>query len=204
MSGLMRVDKDAQMKKLFLIPVVMFLLTFAVCAQSGNKDTVELNGNQKVLIVYYTRTGNTKQMADTIQRLTGGDCIELKTVDPYPASYDAILEQARREINSGYKPPLAAITEDINSCDVVFAGYPIWHGTTPPPIVTFLSEYDFSGKTIVPFCTSGSSSGDTSFRNVERLCPQATVLEGLQIRGVSVGSAETVISGWLRRIGVIK
>jgi flavodoxin len=192
------------MKNLFLIPVLMLSLTFAVCAQSGNKDTTELNGNQKVLIVYYTRTGNTKQMADIINRLIGGDRVELKTVDPYPASYDAILEQARREINSGYKPPLAAITEDINSYDVVFIGYPIWHGTTPPPVVSFLSEYDFSDKTVIPFCTSGSSSGDTSFRNVERLCSRATVLGGLQIRGASVGSSEAVITGWLRRTGIIK
>jgi flavodoxin len=192
------------MKKSFLIPVLMFSLTFAVCAQGENKDTTELNANQKVLIVYYTRTGNTKQMADTIQRLTSGDCIELKTVDPYPSSYNAILEQARREINSGYKPPLAVITEDINTYDIIFAGYPIWHGTTPPPIVSFLSGYDFSGKTIIPFCTSGSSSGDTSFRNIERICSAANILEGLQIRGASVGGAEAVIAGWLRRIGIVK
>jgi flavodoxin len=70
--------------------------------------------------------------------------------------------------------------------------------------VSFLSEYDFSGKTVIPFCTSGSSSGDTSFRNVERICSQASVLEGLQIRGASVGSAEAVITGWLRRIGIIE
>ncbi|MHB9291125.1 hypothetical protein Holit_00197 [Hollandina sp. SP2] len=182
----------------------MFLLTFAVCAQSGNKDTPELKSNQKVLVVYYTRTGNTKQMADTIQRLAGGDCVELKTVDPYPSSYDTVLEQARREINTGYKPPLSTVIADIHTYDVVFIGYPIWFGTTPPPVASFLSEYDFSGKTVIPFCTSGSSSGNTSFRNVERLCSRATVLEGLQIRGASVGSAEVVISGWLRRIGAIK
>jgi flavodoxin len=192
------------MKNLFLIPVLMLSLSFAVCAQGGNKDTTELNGNQKVLIVYYTRTGNTKQMADTIQRLAGGDCVELKTVNPYPSSYDAVLEQARREIDSGYKPPLSTVIADIDTCDVIFVGYPIWHGTTPPPVVSFLSEHDFSGKTVIPFCTSGSSSGDTSFRNVGRLCSRATVLEGLQIRGASVGSAEAVITGWLRRIGIIK
>ncbi|MDR2051781.1 MAG: hypothetical protein LBP80_00055 [Treponema sp.] len=78
--------------------------------------------------------------------------------------------QARREINSGYKPPLAAIAEDINAYDVIFVGYPIWHGTTPPPVVSFLSEYDFAGKTVIPFCTSGSGSGDRSFRNVKSPC----------------------------------
>jgi flavodoxin len=170
-------------------------------ADTQSKST-ELNGSQKVLVVYYTRTGNTKQMADTIHGLAGGDCIELKTVAPYPSSYDAILEQARREINSGYKPPLAT-SVDINAYGVIFIGYPIWHGTAPPPVISFLSEYDFSGKTVIPFCTSGSSSGDTSFRNVERICSQANVLEGLQIRGASVGSSNSVIIGWLRRIGVI-
>jgi flavodoxin len=168
------------------------------------RKPADLDGSQKVLVVYYTRTGNTKQMADTIQRLAGGDCIELKTVDPYPSSYDAVLEQARREINSGYKPPLSTVIADLDTYDVIFVGYPIWHGTTPPPVATFLSEYDISGKTVIPFCTSGSSSGDTSFRNVERLCSRASILEGLQIRGASVGSSEAVITGWLRKIGVIK
>jgi flavodoxin len=91
----------------------------------------------------------------------------------------------------------------MNTYDVIFIGYPIWHGTTPPPVVSFFSEYDFSGKTIIPFCTSGSSSGDTSFRNIKSLCPGATVPDGLQIRGTSVGTAEAVITGWLRRIGII-
>jgi flavodoxin len=191
------------MKKMIAVFVLALFYALTVCAQDGNKDTTDLKGNQRVLVVYYTRTGNTKQMADTIQRLAGGDCIELKTVDPYPSSYDAVLEQARREINSGYRPPLSTVIADIHTYDVIFVGYPIWFGTTPPPVITFLSEHDFSGKTVIPFCTSGSSSGDTSFRNVERLCSRATVLEGLQIRGASVGSAEAVITGWLRRIGCI-
>jgi flavodoxin len=166
--------------------------------------SADLNGNQKVLIVYYTRTGNTKQMAGIIHRLAGGDCVELKTVDPYPSSYDALLEQAQREINSGHKPPLDTIIEDINTYDVIFVGYPIWLGTTPPPVVTFLSEHNFPGKKIIPFCTSGGSPGDISFRNVEKLCSQATVLEGLRISGASVGSAQAAVTGWLRRIGIIK
>jgi flavodoxin len=188
--------EDTMMRKIALL--LLLAMVFGI-----NCFGADGNGGRKVLVVYYSHTGNTKQMAGIIHGLSGGDLVELKSVDPYPPAYSEVLEQARREINSGYKPPLAAITEDINAYDVIFVGYPIWFGTTPPPIASFLSRYDLSGKTIVPFCTSGSSSGDASFRNVQTLCPRAAVLEGLQIRGTSVGGAETVITGWLRRIGIV-
>lgn len=185
---------------------LLSLLAIIVSTTYSNSETTEATppvGNQKALVVYFTRTGNTKQVADFIHETIESDRVELKTVEPYPESYNELLTQAQQEINSGYSPPLSTTIENMESYDIVFVGYPIWHGTTPPPIVTFLTEYDFSGKIVVPFCTSASSSGSSSFQKVQQLCLQSTVLDGLWLMSSSVESSQTRILEWLNRIGIL-
>ncbi|MDR2773103.1 MAG: flavodoxin [Elusimicrobiota bacterium] len=185
--------------KLFLLSLIMVFAVGSSMAATQAKTT----DSKSTLIVYYSRTGNTEQMAQKIHQLVGGDIVAIKPVKAYPQSYDDTLKQAKQEINSGYKPPLST-TVDISKYDVIFVGYPIWYGTIPPPIDTFLAEHNFSGKTVIPFCVSGSSSGDKSFKKVKELSPSANVIDGLQIRGANVGSSDAAISGWLKKINIVE
>ena len=86
-------------------------------------------GRKKVLIIYYSRSGNTREIANQIHQMVGGDILELQTVEPYPDEYDAVTKQAKEELNSGFKPALKTKIEKIGSYDVIFVGSPIWWGT---------------------------------------------------------------------------
>jgi flavodoxin len=125
------------------------------------------------------------------------------SLDPYPADYDAVVEQARKELDKKYRPKLKAKVKNMESYKVVFVGYPIWWGTIPMPVATFLTEYDFSGKTIVPFCTHEGSGMGRSVTDIKKFCPQSTVLEGLAVRGSDVKKAQNEVIGWLREMGMI-
>lgn len=159
--------------------------------------------NRKVLIVYFSHTGNTRTIAGYIHDAVESDMIELQTEEPYTDDYDTLLEQARKETAAGYCPPLTTQIDSIDSYDVIFVGYPIWVGTAAPPIRTFLTEYNLSGKTVIPFCTSGTSSAEESYRLVRSLCPQSDVLEGIQIRRGTYDTAQERVIAWLQETGII-
>lgn len=128
--------------------------------------------------------------------------MEIKTADTYTDDYDALLAQIREEVASEYCPPLTTKIENIASYDVVFIGYPIWVETAAPPIRSFLTTHDLAGKTVVPFCTSGTSSAEESYRLVRVLCPQSTVLEGIQIRRGTYDTAYDRVTAWLRKLSI--
>ena len=155
----------------------------------------------KVLITYYSRSGNTREIANQIHKSVGGDIIELQTVEPYPDDYDAVTKQAKQELNSGYKPALKTKVENIGSYDVIFVGTPNWWGTIAAPVKTFLSEYDLSGKTIVPFITHGGSGLGRSVTDISKLCPKSTLLDGIAVWGRDVKTAQNEVSEWLQNKG---
>ncbi len=156
-----------------------------------------------ILIAYFSHSGNTRIIANQIHEGIGGDIFEIMTIDRYPSGYDEVVKQARKELDGGYRPELKTKVENMESYDVVFIGYPNWWGTVPRPIVAFLSEYDFSGKTVVPFCTHGGSGLGKSVMDIAELCPQSTILDGLAIRGGEVKNAQHKVSEWLRELGMI-
>ncbi len=158
----------------------------------------------KIITVYFSHSGNTRKIAGQIQRIAGGDIFELKSVEPYPNDYNAVVKKARQELDSDYKPPLKGSPGNIGSYDVIFIGYPVWWGTTPMPVFTFLSEYDFSGKTIAPFCTHEGSRLGRSVTDIARLCPRSKVLNGLAVRGSSVNNSLNEVSAWLNEIGMME
>jgi len=119
-------------------------------AESGNTSGTERNNT---LVAYFSHSGNTRVIANQIHEIVGGDIFEIVAVDPYPSDYDAVVKQAKQELDEDYRPELETKVEIMESYNVVFVGYPIWWSTIPMPVVTFLSQYEFSGKTIVPFCT---------------------------------------------------
>ena len=110
---------------------------------------------EHVLVAYFSRSGNTRKIANLIHQEVGGTLYEIQPQVPYPNSYDAVVDQAKKEIQAGYKPALQSTLDHIESYDTIFVGSPNWWSTIAPPVTTFLSEYDLSGKTIVPFCTHG-------------------------------------------------
>lgn len=154
-------------------------------------------GDGTTLIVYFSRTGTTRQAAAQIQQLTGGDMVELQVMEPYNGTYQETLNRAERELSANARPVLATSISNMENYDTVFVGYPIWHGDAPMAIDTFLESYDFTEKTIVPFCTSGSSGIGSSLRTIRSLCPNSTVLQGIRVGSISE------IEPWLTQLGLL-
>ncbi len=172
---------------------------------------------KKCLIVYFSRegnnyvsgkivnlpVGNTKVIADMIQEITEGDVFRIDAVKSYPKDYTATTNVAKKEQNDNARPELSSHVEDMDFYNVIFLGYPNWWGTMPMPVFTFLEEYNFSGKTIVPFCTHEGSGLGRSEKDIAKLCPKATLLKGLAIHGSSVSAAKKDVTDWLGKIGMI-
>lgn len=159
-------------------------------------------GGKKMLIIYYSWGGNTRFMAEQIGTLTGADVFALKTVNPYPTEYRATTEQARREQDSGYRPALSGGIDNLADYDTVFIGSPNWWATLAMPFFTFLEEHAMAGKTLVPFMTHEGSAFGRALRDLGTLCPDATIAEGLAIRGGRVRNSQSEIAQWLRKRGM--
>ena len=120
-----------------------------------NTNESDENISPKILIAYYTRSGNTENFADQIKKLVGGDFFRIETVDEYPPSYQEVLKVSKVEIDNHYKPPIKSLVENIDQYNIVFVGTPNWYSTIAPPVTTFLSMHDLSEKTVIPFATHG-------------------------------------------------
>ncbi len=156
------------------------------------------------LVVYFSRSGNTESVAERIAERTGADMFEIVTVQIYPEDYNELLDFARNEQRENARPELAEHIENMDIYDVIFLGYPNWWGDMPMPLYSFLDEYDLSGKTIMPFVTSGGSGFSRTIRSVEDAEPEATVLEGLSIRDRRVhdGATDRAIEEWIDGSGL--
>jgi flavodoxin len=187
------------MRATFLCLPMIFMSLGIGCADAKPNPSAK-----KILVVYFSHSGNTRAVANVIHELAGGDVFEIVSVDPYPTDYDAVVAQAKREKESGYKPALKTKVENIGSYDVIFIGYPNWWGTLPRPVVTFLSELDLAGKAVIPFCTHEGSGLGRSVEDLEKLCPRSTILEGLAVKGRNAKNAQSTVSAWLRGLKLLK
>ena len=154
-----------------------------------------------ILIACYSWSGNTRKIAALIERKTGGTLFEIEPVQPYATDYRAVVEQAREEIQAGFRPALKALPE-ITPYSVVFLGTPIWWHTMAPPLATFINRINLNGKTVVPFHTHGGGGAGTFEQDIAKMCPNATVTKGFG--AYNSGGDETVaqIDSWLRSIGL--
>lgn len=157
----------------------------------------------KVLVVYYSYSGNTRAVAGQIAEATGADVFEIVPAKPYPADYQALVDQAKREISAGYRPALKTAPGDLENYDVIFIGSPNWWSTVAPPVASFLANYDLSGKTLVPFMTHGGGRMGHSVADIQKLCPGATLLEALAVSGSRAKNAENEVRTWLRKIKIV-
>jgi flavodoxin len=170
----------------------------------NEKKSLSLSGTKTILVAYFSHSGNTRDVANQIHEIAGGDIFEIQAIETYPENYEEVKKRAEQELASGFKPALKTKINDIKSYDFVFIGYPVWWGTFPAPIRTFLSEYDFSGKTIVPFCTHAGSGLGRSVTDISKLCPKSTLLDGVAIWGRDSRTAQSNVSEWLQKIKTTK
>jgi flavodoxin len=173
--------------------------------------------NSKSLIAYFSRKGNnyvggsivnlpignTEVVAKKIQALTGSELFQIRTVKAYPEDYTETTNVAQDELSENARPEFTAMVDDMDSYGVIYIGYPNWWGTMPMAVFTFLDSYDFSGKTIIPYCTHEGSGMGSSERDIKKLCPKAKVLSGLAIKGGTVGRADKDLAIWLKKLDLI-
>lgn len=198
--------------------LIISVLCFFSCS-NAQETTSEKESliDKKVLIVYLSRTKNTKTIAEIIQKNVGGDLVELELQNPYPENYKSIVDQVSKENESGFLPPLKTKIENIEKYDVVFIGFPTWGMKLPPPMKSFLKKYDLKGKTIIPFNTNAGYGVGSSFDTVKELSTESNVLEGFTMKGgverdgilfVMEGKkkieAEKKVREWLTKIGLNK
>jgi len=165
------------MNRFIFFGILILLLVASPVKAQGN------SGSEELLIIYLSRTGNTEAVAEIIRDEVGGDRVELELKTPYPKDYDAIVAQVDRENERGYLPALKTQIENIQNYETVFIGFPTWDMQLPPPMKSFLNEYDLSGKTLIPFNTNGGYGLGSSIRKIEELCPDSTILESFSVRG---------------------
>lgn len=156
----------------------------------------------KVLIIYFSHSGNTRRLAGFIHERTGGDMVELKTVVPYPEDYDAVVDQAKQEQQADARPQISTTLPDLAAYDTVFIGFPNWWGTLPMPFFTLLEKYPLGAKNVVPFCTHEGSRFGRSESDLKKLCPQARLLKGFEVRGSRVSGAADDVDAWLTGLGL--
>jgi flavodoxin len=178
---------------------IMFLVASAIALCGAT----QAQSKGKTLVAYFSWGGNTREVAKQIQQQTGGDLFEITTVRPYPADYNECVKLAKKEQQDNARPLLAAEVKDMAAYDVVFIGYPNWWGSMPMVLFTFLEEYDLSGKTVIPFCTHGSGRWGRSLDDLEKLCPDATILEGFAISGNLARRSKDDVAKWLQKIGIV-
>ena len=166
--------------------------------------TDENTGNGNVLIAYFSWGGNTRGIAEEIQNQTGADLFEITLVEPYSDDYNTVLDEAQRDQNEQARPELKEHIENMDQYDTILLGYPNWWASIPMPIASFLEEYDFSGKTIIPFCSHGGGRFGQSLTAIAKLAPDATMGEGLSIHYSGGSTLGNDVAVWLDTNGIIK
>lgn len=193
------------MKRFFALVAMAFMLISAAAAESDAPKT---------LIAYFSRAGenysvgvvekgNTEIVAEMIAAETGAELFKIQPVNAYPEKYDECTQVAQQEKNDHARPELAETVEHFEDYDVIYLGYPIWWGDMPMAVYTFLESYDFSGKTVIPFCTHGGSGLSGTVSSIRELCEGAEVLDGLAMTGATAQNqpeeAEKQVKAFLSR-----
>ena len=176
---------------------------------SGNNNNSKTNEDEPqtdagILIAYFSWSGHTKQLAEEIQSLTGGDIFEIIPETPYTDDINELSGIASREQRDNARPQLAAHIDDISKYDTVFVGYPNWWNNMPMPVFTFLEEYDLSGKTVIPFTSYGNGVWGKSVNSLKETLPNSTINDGLAVQENSFDSMPQEVREWLLELEIIQ
>lgn len=183
---------------------LILIITVGLSLLGGGASAQETDKSMKILVAYFSHSGNTRTIAEQIRKATGADLFEIEVRDAYPSDYQGVLDRAKKEISGNEKPALEAMPEDLTQYDVIFIGSPNWWSTIAPAVVTFLSTGDFTGKTLVPFVTHGGGGMARCEADARKLCPKASWLKGLAVNGSSVDRAALRVEKWLKETGIAK
>ena len=162
--------------------------------ETETSEAVSASETETILIAYFSNTGNTEEVAQKIAEYTGGSLAEIQRAE----EYGDLQEEAEVEILDGVHPEITVSVDNIADYDTIFVGYPIWWDEAPAMIATFLADNDFSGKTIIPFCSSASDDIENSLHIFHDLCPDAEIAEGL------TANNPDDIEPWLRELGLLE
>lgn len=199
----MRIFASSNMMKkqgILHIALVITLLFFVSYSIAQESETPESSPN--ILVAYYSYSGNTQDIAIQINTLVGGELFRIEPAKEYPKDYQEILTVSKKEIDDGYKPALKDTVKDIAHYDIIFVGSPNWYSTIAPPVASFLSENNFAGKKVIPFITHGGGGKANCFTDINNMCPNATVSEGLAVYDKQLNSANQKIVTWLEKIQI--
>ena len=166
------------------------------------EDGVDAESSASINIRDGELVGNMQYLAEFVAEETGGDLFQIITEREYPVAYRDTTDLAKEEQNNDERPALSSHVEDMDQYDVIFLGYPNWWGTLPQAVMTFLEEYDFTGKTIVPFCSHGGSRLGRGPQDIAALCPGAELLDGLAVSGSAVSGAQADVQEWLNGLNL--
>lgn len=170
---------------------------------AGTQDSGEGSAG-KVLIAYFSWGGNTRGIAEEIQSQTGADLFETELVNPYSSDYNTVLDEAQRDQSEQARPELAVHVEDMDEYDSIILGFPNWWASIPMPVASFLEEYDFTGKTIIPFCSHGGGRFGQSLTAIAKLAPDAAMGEALSVHYSGGSSLSSDVTKWLEANGILE
>lgn len=178
------------------------LLATAIClALFLGPATLIFAREERILIAYFSWSGNTKKIAEEIHQKVGGDLFEIVPVKLYSRDYKTCLDEAAEDQKNQARPELTARVPDMAKYEVIYLGYPNWWAGIPMPVASFLEQYDFEGRTIVPFCSHGGGRLGQSVNDIAKSAPQANILEALAISSGGGRSLSGDIDAWLARTG---
>ena len=175
------------------------LITYFSVPENVDTDGIDANSGASIVVKNKDVLGNMQYMAMTIQEAIGGELFRIETTEEYPLEHETLVNQAKEEQNEDARPELATHIENVEQYNIIFLGYPNWWGDMPQPLYTFLEEYDFSGKTIIPFNSHGGSGFSNTIEEIKKLQPNATVKDdGLSISRNDVADSEQEITDWAK------
>ncbi len=185
------------MNKIYIALAMFAGILFAQNVQAEINKGENIMENKKILVAYYSYSGNTKEVAEVIHKKVGGDIFEIKTEGSYPSEYHPMTEQAKKEIEENYRPKLTASVADIAQYDVIFLGSPNWWGTITPQVSSFIETYNLSGKRIIPFITNGGGGEQRTISDMTKQCKGCNVEQN---GWVGYGNETDGLDAWLKNL----
>ena len=182
----------------WMLALVAMVMAVVSC---GQKKEAPKN---KVLVLYYSQTSNTKKVAQEIANKLGADMEEIVAVNPYDGDFQATIARCNEEREQGITPEIKPIVANLADYETIFIGYPVWYGTYALPMGAFLKQADLSGKKIVPFCTFGSGGLDSSVKDLAKAQPNAEILPGYGVRAARVDAVPQEVDQFLKAGGFIE
>lgn len=180
----------------------ILIVYFSRWGNTEYPDDVDATTSASIVVDANGRYGTTEYVANLIQQTVGGDIHLIETVTPYTEDFDELRDVNHSEMAEDYLPALVESNLDISGYDTVFIGYPVWATAVPQAVLSFLNEYDLSGKTVIPFCTHDGYGAGSSYNTIREASHAAESLEGLAIEAKDVPAAENTVAAWLERIGI--